>query len=314
MAFPTETVYGLGAHALDRGAVARIFAAKNRPASDPLIVHVTTLDAMRPLVTDLSRTVHDLASTFWPGPLTIVTHRSALVPDEVSAGLDTVALRMPSHPVARALLDACGLPLAAPSANLFSRPSPTQASHVLADLGGRVDLIIDGGPTTMGLESTVIDLTRLPPTVLRPGAIDLDALRAVIGDVSSRQPVMDEGVMRSPGMMVRHYSPLTPVMLFNGDRGAALGDLKREAEKRIDRGETVVVLAFDEDLREFDPAQVRIVELGREDDPPAIGARLYAALRESDALQGDVILVRTITTHHPLSEAIQDRLRRASAR
>jgi len=313
VAFPTETVYGLGAHALDPDAVARVFQAKGRPANDPLIVHVATLDAARPLVADLPRTAQDLAARFWPGPLTLVLRRSPLVPDEVTAGLDTVAIRIPSHPVARALLDACGLPLAAPSANLFSRPSPTQAAHVLADLAGRIDIVVDGGPTDVGVESTVVDLTTRPPMVLRPGVVDLDALRSVIPDVGTRQAAAsDADPLRAPGMMARHYSPVTPVLLFDGERDTTLARLTGAARDRIARGESVIVLAFDEDRPEFRPLHVHLVELGPEGDPPAVAARLYAALREADQAHASVILVRGISTRHPLSAAIQDRLRRAA--
>jgi len=186
VAFPTETVYGLGAHALDRRALQRVFAAKERPAHDPLIVHVAVIDDIEPLVIDIPRIVPELAARFWPGPLTLVLRRSERVPDEVTAGLDTVAIRVPSHPIAQALLRSAQLAIAAPSANRFSRPSPTRAAHVLADLADRIDMILDGGPTTVGLESTVVDLTQQPPMVLRPGAIDADALRAVIPEVAFR--------------------------------------------------------------------------------------------------------------------------------
>src|SRR5436190_4276722 len=159
VAFPTETVYGLGAHALDRQAIQKLFAAKQRPANDPLIIHVAALDDIPPLVADIPSAARDLAARFWPGPLTIVLPRSSRVPEEVTAGLATVAIRVPSHPVARALLESARLPIAAPSANLFSRPSPTRAAHVLADLNGRIDIILDGGSTSVGLESTVVDLS-----------------------------------------------------------------------------------------------------------------------------------------------------------
>jgi L-threonylcarbamoyladenylate synthase len=176
-------------------------------------------------------------------------------------------------------------------------------------------MIVDGGPTTVGIESTVIDLTTRPPTLLRPGAVSLDTLRSVLGQVATRQPsASDDTAMRSPGMLARHYSPVTPLVLFNGDRETALAHLKRTAADRIERGDSVVVLVFDEDRVEFEGMRVRVVALGPERDPPSVGARLYAALRESDAAGGTVILVRDMTTQHPMSAAIQDRLRRASTR
>src|SRR5689334_3766286 len=176
VAFPTETVYGLGVHALDRAAVRRLFEAKGRPANDPLIVHVDHIDRMQPLVNDIPAAARALAARFWPGPLTIVLRRSERVPDEVTAGLATVAIRVPAHPVARALLIAAGVPIAAPSANRFSRPSPTRAAHVMDDLAGRIDLVVDGGATQVGVESTVLDLSGDLPTVLRPGAVSIDML------------------------------------------------------------------------------------------------------------------------------------------
>jgi L-threonylcarbamoyladenylate synthase len=315
VAFPTETVYGLGAHALDRRAVQRVFAAKERPGNDPLIVHVAALDDIAPLVVEIPPAARDLAVRFWPGPLTIVLRRTKHVPDEVTAGLDTVAIRVPSHPIAQALLQRSRLPIAAPSANRFSRPSPTRAAHVLADLGGRVDMILDGGPTSVGLESTVVHLADQPPTVLRPGAIDVAALRAVIPDVRIRSSPAERGTagMPAPGMLPKHYAPATPLMLFEGDRLSAIEQIEHTARRKRERGQSVAILAFSDDLKRLRTVCVHVVDLGNENDPPAVASRLYAALREGDELGVDVILVRNITTDHPLSAAIQDRLRRASA-
>src|SRR5687767_563831 len=183
VAFPTETVYGLGAHALDSAAVRRIFDAKGRPAEDPLIVHVHDIYALNELTEDRPHGVEVLASRFWPGPLTMVMRRSRAVPPEVTAGLDTVAIRIPAHPIAHALISAAAIPIAAPSANLFSRPSPTRAAHVLEDLDGRIDLVIDGGAATVGVESTVIDLTAATPAILRPGAVTAEMIEAVLPGV-----------------------------------------------------------------------------------------------------------------------------------
>ncbi len=314
VAFPTETVYGLGADALNRQAIQRLFTAKERPANDPLIVHVAAFDDMVPLVADVPRAARDLAARFWPGPLTMVLRRSPRVPDEVTAGLETVAIRGPSHPVARALLERARIPVAAPSANLFSRPSPTRASHVFADLDGRIDIIVDGGPTDVGLESTVLDLSSDRPAILRPGAVDLHALQAVLPDVTTRHVATGgDMAMRSPGLQTKHYSPRTPVILHEGDRETALRLLMRDARARAGRGESIAVLAYAEDLDELRSLPVRVVELGSEDEPAAIATRLYAALRECDELGADAILVRSITTAHPLSGAIQDRLRRAAS-
>jgi L-threonylcarbamoyladenylate synthase len=315
VAFPTETVYGLGVHALDRGAVLKLFLAKERPANDPLIVHVSTIEAVAPLVAVLPPEALALAARFWPGPLTIVVRRSRAVPDEVTAGLDTVAIRVPSHPVARALISAAGIPIAAPSANLFSRPSPTDAMHVIADLNDRIDMVIDGGPTEVGLESTVVDLSDDPPVVLRPGAVGLDLLRAVLPNIEFRQPMTQpSAAQRSPGLMSKHYAPRAPVTLYEGDAEAALGGMAREARARAGEGKTVAVLAFAEDLTRFIDLPVCLVHLGSERAPTDVAARLYAALRECDDLGADVVLARVLTTQHALSIAVTDRLRRAATR
>ena len=314
VAFPTETVYGLGAHALNRLAIQRVFAAKQRPANDPLIIHIGSIDEAPPLVTDIPAAARELAARFWPGPLTMVLRRSALVPDEVTAGLGTVAIRVPSHPVAHALIEAARVPVAAPSANLFSRPSPTRASHVLADLNGRIDMVLDGGSTYVGLESTVVDLSGGCATVLRPGAIDIEALRQLLPDIRTHRGISQtDAVMPSPGMLAKHYSPRTPLILHDGDRAAALSAMERDAQQRLERGERVVILAYTEDVNELRSLAVQVVQLESEADPAAIASRLYAALRESDELGSNVILVRDITTLHPLSAAIHDRLRRAAA-
>ncbi len=313
VAFPTETVYGLGADALNRQAIQRVFTAKERPANDPLIIHVAAFDDMVPLVADVPRAARELAARFWPGPLTMVLRRSSHVPDEVTAGLETVAIRVPSHPVARALLERAGIPVAAPSANLFSRPSPTRALHVLADLDGRIDIIVDGGPTNVGLESTVVALSSDPPAILRPGAISLDALRELLPSITAHDTAIRADVaVPSPGMLTKHYSPKTPLLLHEGNRDTALPLMKESARRLIERGHYVVLLAYGEDVDELRSLGVPIVELGHENNPATIAARLYSALRECDELGANVILVRSLTTVHPLSAAIQDRLRRAA--
>lgn len=299
VAFPTETVYGLGAHALDPVAVGRIFAAKGRPASDPLIVHIASLEELAPLVSRIPASVVPLARRFWPGPLTMVLPRHAIVPDAVTAGLGSVAVRVPAHPIARALLVAAGIPVAAPSANLFSRPSPTRASHVLHDLDGRIDLILDGGSTEVGVESTVIDLTGSIAVVLRPGAVSVEALREVLGEVEVRETAQqgETGTpMTSPGLLSKHYSPLAPLTLYEGLPRAALDRLQADARAAEADGRTVGVLDF-----------------GGEQDPGTIATRLYAALRDLDDKRPDLILVRGCDTEAGLGRAIQDRLRRAAA-
>jgi L-threonylcarbamoyladenylate synthase len=317
VAFPTETVYGLGVHALDRAAVQRLFAAKGRPANDPLIVHIDSLERIHELVVNIPDAARDLAARFWPGPLTLVLPRSPRVPDEVTAGLSTVAIRVPGHAVALALLAAAGVPVAAPSANLYSRPSPTRASHVLDDLAGRIDLIVDGGPTQVGVESTVLDLSGDVPTILRPGAVSLEMLRTILPRVEQRSGEPVRGPLPSPGMLERHYSPRAPLTLYDGASHDAVARLVRDAGASIAQGQRVGIMATDEDralLAEVERSGAAIVYLGSERDLATVASRLYASMRELDASGVDRILVRGFPSKEGLAAAIQDRLRRASVR
>lgn len=214
VAFPTETVYGLGANALDPAAVAGIFAAKGRPATNPLIVHVDGELLRRQVASEWPATAAKLAAKFWPGPLTLVLPKTPAVPDVTTGGGPTVAVRMPAHPVALGLIRAAGVPLAAPSANRSSQLSPTRAEHVLAGLGGRIDFILDGGPTANGIESTVLSLAGEQPTLLRPGPIAVAELEKVVGPIARRTALGESGPLPSPGLLARHYAPRTPVELF----------------------------------------------------------------------------------------------------
>jgi L-threonylcarbamoyladenylate synthase len=315
VAFPTETVYGLGVHALDRAAVRRLFEAKGRPPTDPLIVHVRSLEDARSLISSLPESASALAARFWPGPLTLVMRRSAIVPDEVTASLDTVAVRVPAHPVALAFIEAAAIPIAAPSANLFSRPSPTRASHVLEDLDGRIDLVIDGGPTTVGVESTVLDLTGETPIILRPGAVTAAMLRQVLPHVDDSAAVVHTSAMPAPGMLERHYSPRAPLTLYEGPNAIVLliGDAFAEFAAK---GGTLGILAADEDrqLLPHGTPHFHVIEVGSIRDPATVAAGLYSALREMDAAGVHVILARDFPADDGLSAAIHDRLRRAAAR
>jgi L-threonylcarbamoyladenylate synthase len=294
VAFPTETVYGLGVAALDAAAVRRLFAAKGRPADDPLIVHLADARDLAPLVAERPPIVDVLAARFWPGPLTLVLRRSRLVPDEVTAGLDTVAVRVPAHPVAQALLAAAGMPVAAPSANLFSRPSPTRAAHVLEDLDGRIDMVLDGGSTQVGVESTVLDLSGDDPVVLRPGAVTLQMLRPLLPGVRLRGAGSSSGPLRSPGLLDKHYSPRAPLTLYEGPSEAVLARVRLDVEAAEAAGRKVGVLTPD-------------------DDAAATAARLYATLRELDAAGVDEIFAQLPAVRDGLSDAVADRLRRAAA-
>lgn len=313
VAFPTETVYGLGANALDSQAVGRIFAAKERPATDPLIVHLAGPDELGRVCRETPDRLDALAGAFWPGPLTLIVPRGLAVPDAVSAGGDTVAVRVPAHPVARALLHAASMPVAAPSANRFSRPSPTRAEHVLADLDGRVDLILDGGPTPVGVESSIVDLTHRPPRLLRPGGVSVEALRALLPDLVVAERFASEAqAAESPGQFLRHYAPRTPLTAVDGVPQTALPALLELARRAAEAGQRVGVLGFDEDAAELrDEAVATVLPLGSEQDLGVAAARLYDVLRALDAAGLDLLLVR-LPGPAGLGLALRDRLTRAA--
>jgi L-threonylcarbamoyladenylate synthase len=318
VAFPTETVYGLGAHALDAVAVRRIFEVKRRPAGDPLIVHVSDAEHISPLVAPLTPTQESWLrklAPFWPGPLTLVLPRSARVPLEVTAGLPSVAVRVPAHPVARALLEAAGLPVAAPSANLFTRPSPTTAEHVRQDLDGAIELILDGGPTWHGVESTVVDLTGELPTLLRPGAVTVERLQEALPEL--RVPTAVQGdahqaPQRSPGTHLRHYSPKARVMVFVGRNALAVQKaIEREVRERLLAGTRVGVLLSEEALVPLAQLRVAAVSLGPAHDLESAASRLFAGLRTLDEQGVDLIITRGFPGYG-LGRTLQDRLLRAA--
>lgn len=313
VAFPTETVYGLGALALDSAAVNRIFAAKERPSTDPVIVHLAGPQDLPRVARAAPPGLEALATAFWPGPLTLIVPRGPAVPDIVTAGGDTVAVRVPAHPVARALLLAATVPIAAPSANRFSRPSPTRAEHVLADLDGRVDLILDAGPTSVGVESTIVDLTHRPARLLRPGGVPVEALREHLPDLVVVERFSAETLAaESPGQFLRHYAPRTPLQVVDGDAEPARLALGQAALDAAQAGRRVGALLFDEDLTVLSGAPFAAVRsLGSERDLPTAAARLFEALRSLDAAGLDLLLARLPNTAG-LGLALRDRLIRAA--
>ncbi len=310
VAFPTETVYGLGADGLNPAAVARIFEAKERPPTDPLILHIADAEALPPLVRETPPAALELARRFWPGPLTLVLPKRSVVPDIVTAGLPTVAVRMPAHPVALALIRAAGTPIAAPSANRFARTSPTTARHVQDDLGDRIDLILDAGPTPIGVESTVLDLTRPVPTILRPGGLPREALEAVLGPVAV-QTRMDAGPQPSPGLLPKHYAPQTPMILVVGPPPQMRAALRELVARYAAQGHQVGLLVAEEDRAEVADLPVETVVLGPEDDLETVARRLYEGLRELDARGLSLIIARDFGAQG-LGLAVRDRLMRAA--
>ncbi|MFV9503438.1 MAG: L-threonylcarbamoyladenylate synthase [Oscillochloridaceae bacterium umkhey_bin13] len=312
VAFPTETVYGLGGAALNPQAVAAIFAAKGRPAEDPLIVHLASADELPLVTSEVPPLAHRLATLFWPGPLTLVLPRGSAVPPAVSAGRNTVAVRVPAHPLAQALIQAIGTPLAAPSANRFGHTSPTSAAHVLVDLDGRIDAVLDGGTTPLGLESTVLDLSGPTPTLLRPGGISLEQLETLLGPIAVATRANPGVAMPAPGMLDRHYAPERPLWLVLGSPAAALQWIRSRTLAEQATGQRVGLLLPNEDLLALADLAADTETLGSADDPLALAHNLYAALRALDARQPDVILARDFG-EVGLARALSDRLRRAAA-
>ncbi len=306
VALPTETVYGLGAHALDAAAVRGIFEAKGRPADDPVIVHLQDA-AQLGTVAFSNELASRLADAFWPGPLTLVLPKREVVPSEVTAGLDTVAVRVPSHTVARAILEAARVPVAAPSANLFSRPSPTTAQHVLDDLRGRIDAVVDGGPTQVGVESTIVDVVASPPRLLRPGGVPSEAIEAILG---TRLKVPERGPIVAPGMLPVHYSPRTPLTLFVGP--GARANLLRAVVDALEAGKRVGILALEEDTGLL-PDGVCTEVVGAWNGTAGSAKRLFEAIRALDAEKLDLLLARELADPAVgLGRALEDRLRRAA--
>ncbi|WP_050697911.1 L-threonylcarbamoyladenylate synthase [Anaeromassilibacillus senegalensis] len=304
---PTETVYGLAANALNGAAVAGIFTAKSRPMDNPLIVHISQFDQIDGLVREVPDAARKLAERFWPGPLTIILPKGNCIPDEVSAGLDTVAIRFPSHPVAQAVIDAAGVPLAAPSANLSGHPSPTTAAHVMDDMDGRIEAVLDGGPCAVGVESTVVTLAAEPPRLLRPGGVTLEQLREVLGDVEMDQAVLNplpEGQQAaSPGMKYKHYSPKANVVILDGSLEHYIDYVNTHAKPGV------AALCYN---GENDALSVPAICYGGERDCGEQARELFDALRELD----DVLHAETVYARCPepkgVGLAVYNRLIRAA--
>jgi len=311
VAIPTETVYGLAANALDEDAVSRIFEAKGRPQDNPLIVHISALEQLEDLAADIPESVYRMAEHFWPGPLTMIVKKAAVIPDRTSGGLDTVGIRMPSHPVARAIIDAAGVPLAAPSANTSGRPSPTTARDVLDDMEGKIPAIVDGGACSVGVESTVVDMTGAAPQVLRPGAITEEMIAEAMGtactDRATLEGLSDDAKVRSPGMKYRHYAPKAPVILLEGapeDTFAVL--LEQMQQPRTG------VICFEEFLSAVKESKSRLVySLGHSWDHAEHARRLFALLRKFDRTQAERILVQCPRTMG-VNAGTVNRLRKAA--
>lgn len=312
VAFPTETVYGLGANALDADAVRRIFEAKGRPGDNPLIVHISRVDQLSPLITGApSPAARALMDACWPGPMTLIFPKSPVVPAEVTAGLDTVAVRFPVHPAARSLIEAARRPIAAPSANRSGRPSPTTAAHVLEDMDGRVPLILDGGACAVGLESTVIDVTGDTPRILRPGGVTPERIAEICGGVTVDdavlRPLREGERPRSPGMKYRHYAPTGALTIVQGGADAVAGKIRMLYDTALAGGKSPLILALDGHIDAY--GDRRCLSLGA--DAEAMARSMFARLRDADALGADAIFSEAIPTDG-VGLAVMNRLERAA--
>ncbi len=310
VAFPTETVYGLGANALDPEAVRRIFAAKGRPATNPLIVHVPSAATARSLAAHWPDAAQTLADRLWPGPITLVVLRGPSVPDVVTAGGPTVALRCPSHPVARRLIELADVPVAAPSANVSGHVSPTRFEHLAPNILSACRCVVDAGPCEFGLESTVLDVTTSPPTLLRPGAVTRQEIAEIVGSPASVNATAGPHKVRSPGMHGRHYAPRAQVVLVETPAAARDASADNLEADRSDRGKIAFVVQGERSADTIPQAHRTVV---MPDDPRAYGRRLYAVLQELDADGMETIVVQ-LPPDTPDWEAVRDRLRRAALR
>ena len=313
VAFPTETVYGLGANALDPEASKRIYAAKGRPSDNPLIVHICRFEELLSIAKEVPPQAEKLADAFWPGPLTMIVWKNEKVPYETTGGMDTVAIRMPNHPVALELIRRSGCLIAAPSANTSGRPSPTEAQHVAEDLSGKIAMILDGGPVGIGIESTIIDLTEEKPMILRPGYITPEMLSEVLQE----EVVIDPGIIaaddtrkpKAPGMKYKHYAPKAEMIIVDGAQDAVIHKINELTAAKRAEGKKVAVIATDETKDRYD-AQV-ILSMGKRADEDAIAQHLYKILRECDELDVGEIYSECFQTPR-IGQAIMNRLLKAA--
>ena len=313
VAFPTETVYGLGADALDEKASKKIYAAKGRPSDNPLIVHVANEQQILPLVKEIPESARKLMKAFWPGPLTIIFNKSDVVPYGTTGGLDTVAIRMPNHKVALTLIEESNIPIAAPSANTSGRPSPTTAMHVMDDLNGKISMVIDGGAVGIGIESTIVDVTGDIPMILRPGYINKKMLEEVVGEVTIDKailgPVSPDLKPKAPGMKYKHYAPKADFTMFDGDIDKVADRINELAESYIKKGYKVGIISSAESKDRYRYGEV--ISIGSRNNELSISKNLYKVLREFDDKQVDYILGETFRSEE-LGQAIMNRLLKAA--
>lgn len=313
VAFPTETVYGLGANALDEAAAKKIYAAKGRPSDNPLIAHISSMEELPALVREIPEAGRKLAEKYWPGPLTMIFPKKDVVPYGTTGGLDTVAVRMPSDPVANRLIKLAGIPVAAPSANTSGRPSPTTAQHVWQDMNGKIEMILDGGPVGIGVESTIVDVSGPVPVLLRPGAVTMEMLEAVAGhveiDPAIQGPPREDLRPKAPGMKYRHYAPHGDLILVEGALEAVVERINSLSREREEEGCRVGVICTEETRERYHYGEIRSV--GQRAKEETIAHNLFAVLREFDDLGVDYIYSESFSRDH-LGQAIMNRLTKAA--
>ena len=312
VAFPTETVYGLGADALNEEAAQKIYAAKGRPSDNPLIVHITNMEDLLKITKNVSKEAFKVAEEYWPGPLTMIFEKNEKVPYGTTGGLNTVAVRMPSHEIARAVIDAGGGYIAAPSANTSGRPSPTVAEHVKEDMDGRIDMIVDGGDVEIGVESTILDMTVTPPMILRPGAVTKEMLEDLIGEVAEDVALIDPDSKKkpkAPGMKYRHYAPKAELLIVEGKMDQVIETINRMAKEQISKGYKVGIIGTEESVASYKEGDVK--SIGTREDESTIAVHLYGILREFDQDEVDYIYSESFATGG-IGSAIMNRLLKAA--
>lgn len=311
--FPTETVYGLGANALNEDAVKKIFLAKGRPQDNPLIVHISNIEQISLLVKSIPQVARKLMDKFWPGPMTIILEKTELIPSATSAGLDSVGIRMPSNKIARELIAAANVPIAAPSANISGRPSPTDVDRCIEDLDGKVDFIIGGSMCKVGVESTVIDCTVYPPCVLRPGGITLEMLKEIDRNIYIDPAIMEKPNVnlkpKAPGMKYRHYAPKAPLKIVNGDLKKTIAKINEIVQNYIDENKVVGIMATDETIENYKNGIV--ISLGSRKNLDIIAKNLFETLRIFDDKKVDLILSEAFE-ENGVGLAIMNRLKKSA--
>lgn len=312
VAFPTETVYGLGADALNEEAAKKIYAAKGRPSDNPLIVHVADMEALAMIAETISEKAAIIAKEFWPGPLTMIFKKTSAVPMGTTGGLNTVAVRMPNHPIAREIIRAGGGYIAAPSANTSGRPSPTKAQHVKEDLAGKIDLLVDGGTVDIGVESTILDMTVEPPMILRPGAITKEMLERLIGEVAVDKTLIEpdsKKAPKAPGMKYRHYAPKAELTVLEGELSQVVKEINRLTEEKTAQGFKVGIIATEETVEKYCAGNIKCI--GTREDGTTVAGNLYGILRDFDNDGTDLIFSEAFSTGG-IGSAVMNRLLKAA--